>query len=71
MRGGTNPGAPKGIHNAWKHGRRAEAATDAVAYPKVLAACMAVAGAPASDRVNIGGRVIRCLRYATLRRLED
>ncbi|WP_435198952.1 HGGxSTG domain-containing protein [Qipengyuania sp. 902] len=27
MHGGTNPGAPKGNQNAWKHGARSRAAT--------------------------------------------
>lgn len=39
MHGGTNPGAPKGNRNAWKHGgRSAEAA--AASYIKAIAALL-------------------------------
>ena len=34
MHGGTNPGAPKGNRNAWKHGRRSEKTMAAVNYLK-------------------------------------
>lgn len=37
MHGGTNPGAPKGNHNAWKHGARSAETLAAVRYVKLLA----------------------------------
>lgn len=32
MHGGTNPGAPRGNRNAWKHGGRSSEARRAAAY---------------------------------------
>lgn len=37
MHGGTNPGAPKGNRNAWKHGARSAKAEDAARYLKAMA----------------------------------
>lgn len=37
MHGGTNPGAPKGNRNAWKHGARSAATLAAVRYVKAIA----------------------------------
>ena len=37
MHGGTNPGAPKGNRNAWKHGGRSAETMAAVAYVKAMA----------------------------------
>lgn len=37
MHGGTNPGAPKGNRNAWKHGGRSADTIKAVALMKALA----------------------------------
>ncbi|WP_420823137.1 hypothetical protein [Tsuneonella mangrovi] len=37
MHGGTNPGAPKGNRNAWKHGASSSAAEAAARYLKELA----------------------------------
>lgn len=37
MHGGTNPGAPKGNRNAWKHGGRSAATAAASRYIKAMA----------------------------------
>lgn len=37
MHGGTNPGAPRGNRNAWKHGGRSKDTEDAVRYLRALA----------------------------------
>lgn len=37
MHGGTNPGAPKGNRNAWKHGARSASAMQAAAFIKAMA----------------------------------
>ena len=37
MHGGTNPGAPKGNRNAWKHGGRSAEAMAAMRYVKMVA----------------------------------
>jgi uncharacterized protein YjcR len=37
MHGGTNPGAPKGNRNAWKHGGRSAKAENAARYLKTIA----------------------------------
>lgn len=37
MHGGTNPGAPKGNRNAWKHGSRSAEAEEAARYLKAMA----------------------------------
>lgn len=37
MHGGTNPGAPKGNRNAWKHGGRSTATIEAARWIKALA----------------------------------
>ncbi len=37
MHGGTNPGAPKGKRNAWKHGGRSAETAAAVQYIKSVA----------------------------------
>jgi len=37
MHGGTNPGAPKGNRNAWKHGARSSKAIAAGRYLKLIA----------------------------------
>lgn len=37
MHGGTNPGAPKGNRNAWKHGARSAGAMQAAALIKEMA----------------------------------
>lgn len=37
MNGGTNPGAPKGNRNAWKHGGRSAEAERAASYIKMIA----------------------------------
>jgi len=37
MHGGTNPGAPKGNQNAWKHGARSAKAIAATRYVKAVA----------------------------------
>lgn len=37
MHGGTNPGAPKGNRNAWKHGGRSAEAVAASRYVKAIA----------------------------------
>jgi glucans biosynthesis protein len=36
MHGGTNPGAPKGNRNAWKHGGRSGEAREALALIRAL-----------------------------------
>lgn len=36
MHGGTNPGAPKGNRNAWKHGGRSEEVTQTARYLKQI-----------------------------------
>lgn len=37
MHGRTNPGAPKGNRNAWKHGGRSTEAMEAVSYLRAIA----------------------------------
>lgn len=37
MHGGTNPGAPKGNRNAWKHGGRSADANTAARYLREIA----------------------------------
>jgi uncharacterized protein YjcR len=37
MHGGTNPGAPKGNRNAWKHGSRSAGAIEASRYVRAVA----------------------------------
>lgn len=37
MHGGTNPGAPKGNRNAWKHGGRSAEALEAIRYLRTVA----------------------------------
>ncbi|WP_420794360.1 hypothetical protein [Sphingosinicella microcystinivorans] len=37
MHGGTNPGAPKGNRNAWKHGGRSAETMAAVRYLRGMA----------------------------------
>ncbi|MES2119747.1 MAG: HGGxSTG domain-containing protein [Pseudomonadota bacterium] len=37
MHGGTNPGAPRGNRNAWKHGARSDDAIKAASYVKAMA----------------------------------
>lgn len=37
MHGGTNPGAPRGNRNAWKHGARSMKAENAARYLKAMA----------------------------------
>ncbi|WP_432653824.1 HGGxSTG domain-containing protein [Sphingobium nicotianae] len=41
MHGGTNPGAPKGNRNAWKHGGRSAEAIGAARYLRELAKLLA------------------------------
>jgi uncharacterized protein YjcR len=41
MHGGTNPGAPKGNRNAWKHGARSTKAQEATRYLKAMARLIA------------------------------
>jgi len=36
MHGGTNPGAPKGNRNAWKHGGRSGEAIEASRYLRMV-----------------------------------
>ncbi|WP_408022121.1 hypothetical protein [Sphingomonas lutea] len=36
MHGGTNPGAPKGNRNAWKHGGYSAKTLEAVRYVKAI-----------------------------------
>ncbi|WP_370516024.1 hypothetical protein [Novosphingobium sp. Gsoil 351] len=36
MHGGTNPGAPKGNRNAWKHGARSASAMHAAAFIRLI-----------------------------------
>ena len=38
MHGGTNPGAPKGNRNAWKHGGRSAETLAATLYVRAIAA---------------------------------
>lgn len=40
MHGGTNPGAPKGNRNAWKHGGRSAETAAAASYIKAIAALL-------------------------------
>lgn len=37
MHGGTNPGAPKGNRNAWKHGGRSAETLAALKYVRAIA----------------------------------
>jgi len=37
MHGGTNPGAPKGNRNAWKHGARSGKAEEAARFLRAMA----------------------------------
>ena len=37
MHGGTNPGAPKGNHNAWKHGGRSAETLAAARWLRAMA----------------------------------
>lgn len=41
MHGGTNPGAPKGNRNAWKHGARSAEALAASRYVRSIARFLA------------------------------
>lgn len=41
MHGGTNPGAPKGNRNAWKHGARSAEAMASLRYVKAVARLLA------------------------------
>jgi hypothetical protein len=41
MHGGTNPGAPKGNRNAWKHGARSGEALAASRYVRTIARLLA------------------------------
>lgn len=44
MHGGTNPGAPKGNRNAWKHGGRSAETLAAACYLKAIAKLVSVGG---------------------------
>jgi glucans biosynthesis protein len=44
MHGGTNPGAPKGNRNAWKHGSRSAEAMGASRYVQMIAKLLNDAG---------------------------
>lgn len=41
MHGGTNPGAPEGNRNAWKHGARSAGAEEAARYLRTMAGLVA------------------------------